>query len=198
MREVTEISSEHNKKDKLKICLDGDIAFEVDYTVAAKFGLKVGKTLSDEEISAIKNEESEAAAFDRGLKYAVKKVVSEKQMRDYLARNGFSKGAIESAISKLKSYDYVSDTKFAKAYVATYSGERGSERIARELKNAGVDAEIIDDALSDTQDGKSCNVCLEKYLRTHKNIDRRKIINYLLYRGFDWDTVNEAINRRGL
>ncbi len=195
MKEITKISSGQKNKDRLNICLDGSFAFAVEYATAVKFGLKVGKTLSEEDIAAIYAEEGETAAFNRGLKYAVKKTVSEKQMRDYLARNGFSQEVTEAAIQKLKTYGYVDDVKFAEAYVATYASERGAKRLEFELKNAGVSSDIIEKALDKTDEGESCERCLLKYLRTHQNADRQKLIKYLLYRGFDWDSINEAIGR---
>lgn len=193
MREITEISSQKKKGDRLNIFLDGSFAFGVEYATAVKFGLKVGKLLTDDDIGAISKEEGEVSAFNRGLKYSVKRTVSEKQMRDYLARHDYSSEAINAAIIKLKSYGYVDDAKFAQAYVASYSKERGAKRLTFELKKAGVSDDTIETALSAVDEGESCDRCVQKYLRTHKNADRQKLINYLLYRGFDWDDIREAL-----
>ena len=197
MSEITEITSQ-KKGDRLNIFLNGQFAFGVDYTTAVKFGLKKGVVLTEADLEAINEEEGNIAAFNRGLKYAVKKTVSEKQMLDYLVRNGYSPEASHAAIAKLKSYGYVDDAAYARAYVATYSSERGSKRMEFELKNAGLSNQIIAKVLEETSDSESCGRCMEKYLRTHKNADRQKLINYLLYRGFDWDDINDTIGRSGL
>lgn len=197
MREITEITSQ-KKGDRLNIFLDGQFAFGVDYATAIKFGLKKGKALSEEDISAIDEEEGNTAAFNRGLKYAVKKTVSERQMLDYLERNGYSPEASSAAVAKLKSYGYVDDASYARAYIATYSKERGSKRIEFELKKAGLSSQVISEALENVDDSDSCSRCMDKYLRTHKNADRQKLVNYLVYRGFDWDEINECINRSEL
>ncbi len=198
MNEITEISLQKNNKDRLNVSVNGSFAFGVEYATAVKFGLKVGRTLTDDEIAAISIEEGKTAAFDRGLKYAVKKTVSEKQMVEYLSRHGFNEEAVHAAMDKLKEYGYVDDVKFANAYVATYSAERGKNRLKLELKSAGVDPEIAEEILSRVDDEDSCDKCLDKYLRTHREPDRQKLINYLMYRGFDWDCINEAMNRREL
>lgn len=197
MSEITEITSQ-KKGDRLNIFLDGQFAFGVEYTTAVKFGLKKGATLSDADIDAINEEEGNVAAFNRGLKYAVKKTVSQKQMHEYLIKNGYSPEASSAALAKLKSYGYVDDAAYARAYVATYSAVRGARRIELELKNAGVSSEIISEALEATDGSESCLKCMEKYMRTHKNADRQKLFNYLVYRGFEYDDINEAISRSGL
>ena len=197
MSEITEITSQ-KKGDRLNIFLDGEFAFGVEYTTAVKFGLKVGKVLSESDIAAIDAEEGNTAAFNRGLKYAVKKVVSERQMMDCLVRNGFTAEAAEAAIDKLKEYGYLGDAQFARSYIATYAKERGSKRIEFELKKAGVDSQIISEALDEIDDSDSCMRCIEKYVRTHRQVDRQKLVNYLVYRGYDWDDINDCISRSEL
>ena len=196
MSTITEITSQ-KKGDRLNVFLDGQFAFGVEYTTAVKFGLKVGKELGESDIAAIDEEEGNTAAFNRGLKYSVKKTVSRRQMKDYLVRNGFSVTAADAAIDKLGEYGYVDDEKFAYSYVATYGSERGAKRMEFELRSAGVSAEIIARAL-ETTDESACEKCLNKYMRTHKGIDRNKLVNYLVYRGFDWDEIIECLSRSGI
>lgn len=198
MKEITFITSQKKKGDRLNIFLDGEFAFGVEYETAIKFGLKKGVVLSDEKIELIHKEEGLVAAFNRGLGYAVKKAVSEKQMNDYLHRRGYAVEACKVAVSKLKEYGYIDDEKFVKAYIATYGNSLGRRRIELGLKQAGVDRELIDAALGEKSDEASCDNCIAKYLRTHKEPDKKKLISYLTYRGFDWDEIDEAINRSGL
>lgn len=192
MSVITEITAQ-KKGDRLNIFLDGEFAFGVSYATAVKFGLKSGKTLNGSDIDAINAEEGNVAAFERGLKYAVKKTVSVRQMREYLGRNGFSLTAIDLAIDKLSGYGYVDDMKFAKAYVNTYSSERGKLRIVNELKKAGVSESIIAEATADMV--SAIDGCIDKFLRTHA-ADKNKLVNYLMYRGFEWDEISEAVSRR--
>lgn len=192
MREITGLSSQKKKSDRINVFLDGEFAFGVDYSTAVKFGLKVGKTLDEDEERAIALEEGNISAFNRGLKYAVKKTVSKKQMRDYLLKVGYSAEATEAALAKLNEYGYADDRAYATAYVATYKDKLGPKRLRSELKNAGIDDEIIGECLPEDY-GDACRGCVEKYLRTHKDADRQKLIRYLLYRGFEWDEINECI-----
>ena len=194
MNEITQITSQ-NKGDRLNVFLDGKFAFGVDYATAVKFGLKQGKILAQDDIAAINDEEGRVAAFNKALKYAVKKTVSKKQLIDYLVRNGFSIQSALVAADKLGAYGYANDAEYARAYVSTYANERGSRRIEAELKNAGIAQEIIDEALESVDDYGACTRCMQKYVRTHKQIDRAKLVSYLAYRGFDYDTINDCINR---
>ena len=96
MKEISEITSQ-KKGDRLNVFIDGEFAFGVEYQTAVKFGLKIGRCLSQKEIDDIQLEEGNVAAFNRALKYAVKKTVSEKQMREYLKKHGYNDIAIDIA-----------------------------------------------------------------------------------------------------
>lgn len=196
MKEITEITSQ-KKGDRLNVYLDGAFSFGVEYETAVKLGLKKGAMLDEADEERIMKLEGETAAFERGLKYSVKKVVSEKQMRDYLHRLGFAPPAVEKAIARLKEYGYVDDAAFVKAYIATYKGSLGKRRLELGLKSAGVDGELIDEALSGLESGETCLSCVNKYLRTHSSPDRRKLESYLRYRGFSFDEINSAIEESG-
>lgn len=196
MKEITEICSQ-KRGDRLNIYLDGRFAFGVEYETAVKMGLKKGVMLDEADMDRIAKLEGETAAFERGLKYSVKKVSSEKQMRDYLARLGFTAIAVQTAIDKLKEYGYVDDEKFVKAYIATYKGSLGKKRLELGLRSAGVADELIEEALSETESENTCLNCVNKYLRTHSVPDRRKLQSYLLYRGFSYDEINFAIEESG-
>jgi len=197
MNEITQITPQ-KKGDRLNVHIDGRFAFGVHYETAVKFGLKAGRELSPADIEQIEEEEGNVFAFNRALKYAVKKTVSVKQMSDYLVRNGYSLAATQRAIDKLKEYGYVGDESFAKAYVATYGEARGARRIELELKKAGVPEQIIADALCELDESSACAKCIDKYVRTHKDVDKKKLISYLLYRGFEYDEINESIGRSEL
>lgn len=198
MKEITEIGVQKKSGDRLNIFLDGRFAFAVEYETAVKFGLKKGGMLSEDDERKIAMLEDETAAFDRGLRYSVKKVVSERQMKDYLCRLGFGDIAVSKAITKLKEYGYVDDKKFVSAYIATYKSMLGKKRLALGLKSAGIEDELIDEALDNVESGSSCREFAAKYMRTHKLPDMTKMRSYLLYRGFDYDEINEAIEESGL
>lgn len=196
MSRITKITSQ-KKGDRLNVFIGGEFSFSVDYATAVKFSLKVGDELSDEKISQIEIEEGISAAYNQGLKYAVKKTVSEKQIKKYLNNKGFSSLSVEEAVKKLKVYGYVDDISYANAFVATYGSEKGRLRLRFELKEAGIDDEIIDTAVKNA-DENACDKCADKFLRTRKNSDKQKLYNYLSYRGFESDEIKQTLSRRGL
>ncbi len=197
MKEITDISAQKKSGERLNVFLDGAYAFSVEYETAVKLGLKKGALLSPADEEKIARLEGESAAFDKGLKYAVKKVVSEKQMRAYLYKAGYNDEAVSAALTKLKKYGYIDDEKFVKAYIATYKGTLGKIRLKMGLSSAGISDELIEEGLGEVDDELSCGHCLDKYMRTHDKIERRKLIAYLQYRGFDYDEIYRAIEESG-
>lgn len=191
MGKITSIESQA-KGDRLNIFVDGEFKLGVCYEVAFAKGLREGKFLTDEDIAELKAEDQSKKAFDCALKYAVKKTVSKKQLSDYLVRKGFTIDEATAAIKKAEQYGYADDLKYAKAYVSTYGAVRGKIRLENELKRAGINSDDIAAAM-ELSSANACADAVAKYMRTHKQVDRKKLYGYLCYRGFDYDEINDAL-----
>ncbi len=142
---------------------------------------------------------------------------SEKEMRDYLTKKfriqnselRIKNEIIERIIASLKRDKFINDEEFVRMWVKqrTLLKPKAWRVIKYELKQKGITDEIIDfvmtnDQLSMTKnlDTESARKLAEKKLRTiHDKDDKRKVYEklgrYLASKGFDWDTVKEAIDQ---
>lgn len=86
-------------------------------------------------------------------KLAFKKIVSlvnhadrsEKSIRDRLSRDGFNEDDIDTAIKKALDYGFIDDMRFAEVLVRSrVSQSKGSDGIARELAENGIDATDVE------------------------------------------------------
>ena len=83
-------------------------------------------------------------ARNRALNYLNARMCSCSSMRDYLRRKGHDDEEIEPLIEELKEYHYLDDERYAIAFMeAGFEKGRGIERIRRELRQKGVDADTI-------------------------------------------------------
>lgn len=180
------------KNGSYDVYVDGEKTERLDAVVlASNKGIKVGAEITPDELEKIKRESGENFAFDAGIKYISRNMRTESEVRTKLLSLGYSETNAEYAIDKLKSYGYVNDLSYAKAYVSTYGKNRGRIRLSFELANKGVDREIIESALP-SDDSVTALILAQN--KANKYTDREKMTRYLLGRGYEYD-VARAVAR---
>jgi len=205
---ITAISPQKKKSDRFNVFLDEKFAFGIEGETLLGHNLKVGKILSEEEISKIIKKEQGTKLLDLATNFLSYRPRSEKEVRDYLIKKistreniKFSEAResplIDQVISKLKKYKYLDDLEFAKWHVAARTGLRPKGRtiIKLELKKKGISQEIIDQipAVDETILAK---IAIEKKIPRWQNLPsleyKKKFYQYLASRGFDYDTIKET------
>lgn len=141
---------------------------------------------------------AKTAAF-RLLKIRERSVLEVKQK---LALKGLSKSAIEQTVDYLLDKKFLDDRHFARNWVR-YRQARpfGQERIRLELRQKGIDEEIIVQELRDAFEGSDQSAVLEdlaaRRASRYKNDDpvkrKRKVFDFLARRGFHLEAIRKAI-----
>ncbi|MDN5276292.1 MAG: regulatory protein [Clostridiales bacterium] len=143
-------------------------------------------------------------AYQRALRYLGFRPRTQKEVEEYLKRKGFDRGAIEKAIEKLKGYGFIDDRAFASSWVNSRlrNNPKGRAAMARELRQKGVDAEIIDEVMESVpreQEEAVANRLAQKYYERYREVDERervyKTAQALARRGFDWELIQRIIRR---
>lgn len=115
--------------------------------------------------------------------------------------NDFEYDDIMIVINKLTEKDLQSDQRFAENYLR-YRSQRGFgyQKIRQELKERGVDAELISDALEESDidwfalaAAARCKRFGEKEPEDYK--ERAKQQRFLQYRGFTHEQITESFNK---
>ena len=122
------------------------------------------------------------------------------EIRDKLHKRDFDEAEIEQAIIELQQGGWLSDERFAEAYIRMRQMKGfGPIRIAMELNERGVKDSIVDDYLQ--ADDEAWQQGLEQqYLKKYKNRliadynDKAKRIRFLQYRGFPLDAIYQVVN----
>jgi len=122
------------------------------------------------------------------------------EIRDKLHKRDFDEAEIEQAIIELQQGDWLSDERFAEAYIRMRQLKGfGPIRIAIELNERGVKESIIDDYLQ-AGDEVWQQTLEQQYLKKYKNKaiadynDRAKRIRFLQYRGFALDLICQLVS----
>lgn len=139
--------------------------------------------------------------YDRALRFLSYRPRSEKEITNFLKRKKVEPSIINKILQKLKEQDLVNDEEFAKWWIEQRQGSRprGIRVIKMELKQKGISDELITSyQLLITNQLELAKKALEKKVKSYRNLPRekayRKLSQFLLRRGFDWDTVKEVID----
>ena len=122
------------------------------------------------------------------------------EIRQYLRKKDVNEHIAGKIIEYLLEKQYLNDMAFAKLFVESRVKNRPKSKFAfqYELKKKGICPTIIDDILKDYDDEELALKSLNKKIKTWHNLDdekfKKKILNYLKYRGFNYDTCISALN----
>ncbi len=122
------------------------------------------------------------------------------EIRDKLHKRDFDEAEIEQTIIELQQGGWLSDERFAEAYIRMRQKKGfGPIRISMELNERGVKESIVDDYLQAGDEGWQ-QTLEQQYLKKYKNKsivdynDKAKRIRFLQYRGFALDVIYQIVN----
>jgi len=122
------------------------------------------------------------------------------EIRDKLQKRDFDETEIAQAISELQQGGWLSDERFAEAYIRMRQLKGfGPIRIAMELNERGVDECIVDEYLHADDDAWQQTLA-QQYRKKYRNKvikdynDKAKRIRFLQYRGFSLDQIYRLVS----
>lgn len=142
--------------------------------------------------------------YDRALRFLSYRPRSEKEITNFLKKKKVEPPIISKIIKKLKEQNFINDEEFTKWWIEqrTHFRPRGIRVIKLELRQKGISQEIIDEILSNEDikilSEESARKLIEKKIISYKGLPKQelyqKLSQFLLRRGFDWETVKEVID----
>jgi len=197
--EITALKQQKRDHQRVNVYLDGEFAFGLTRIVAA--WLEVGQKIGDEKIAQLRTEESREKAYQRAINYLSYRPRSETEIRRNLVKNDVSDNLIEDVLERLRQSGLVNDAEFAQAWVENRSEmrPRGQRALAYELRQRGIDHQIIDQTLESVDEGEQAYRAALMRVRRFKNLEwndfRKKMCSYLAQRGFNYHVAAPAIDR---
>jgi regulatory protein len=137
-------------------------------------------------------------------KYVAVKLLSRREhsafeIRQKLAQRDFDESVIEQVIAELQQGGWLSDERFAEAYVRMRQNKGyGPLRISMELKERGVSERLVEENLQ-TDNALWLQNLTQQYLKKYSNKpivdynDKAKRIRFLQYRGFPLDMIYQVV-----
>src|SRR5437588_4177571 len=154
MPSVTRIAAQKRRPQRRSVFLDGSFAFGCNVNVVAKFRLREGMVLSDQQVAAIRQGEVRQECVDQALSYLKQRLHSRSELFKKLMRREYGNAIVNDALDELGRLGYVNDERFAqtKALSAAEHKHHGRRRAFVELLKSGVKGEVAQRALNGVYD----------------------------------------------
>jgi len=201
--QITKIEIQKKRKDRYNIYIDDEFRFGLDEGVVAKLGLYEKKEITEPEIEQIEKEEVIAKAFNAAIFFLRTRERSKKEINDKLKTKEYSSSIIEKVLEKLERLDLVNDKRFAEMFVRDRMKlkPKGKKILSLELKQKGVDNNIIEEVFQDLigidEEFKMAKKVLEKAENKYSGLEEKKkedkIIKYLMSKGFSYSMVERLL-----
>lgn len=196
MAEITGITPQVKDKTRCNIEVDGRFFCGMKLETVMEHRLKVGVVVSEEELSRLQLESEKLTALDKALTYITASMKTEKDVRAYLKKKGYLADVADYVVEKMRSYGYLDDAAYARAYIEHAGKRKGARLIAMELRQKGVPDEAVEEALEGFEgEDDSAREVLKKYLRG-KTIDKptlTKAYRHLMGKGYSHETAKRAL-----
>ncbi len=204
MKKITKIEYQKKNKERFNIYIDDEYGFAVDISILIKYSLKKGMELDDALIDEILLSEEEISVYNYGISVLSRYFKSEYELRLKMKNKGFKPQLIDNAISILKEHKYLDDERYCEMFIndKINISKHGVRKIKEALYYKGIDKEIIEEKIkcisAESEEERALLLGEKKLLNIKENDNRKKmskLSNYLLGKGFEYETVNKTLRK---
>lgn len=198
---MTNVTPTQRDPERVSIFIDGTFAFALPAVEAVGRGLKRGIVLDEAAVAELVALAEAEKAVEAALNFVSYRPRSEREVRDRLRRRAFAPPAIDYAVEKMRGWKYLDDRSFAEFWVENRveHSPKGRRALASELRAKGVDRDVVDTVLNDTElfEEHAALELARKRLRSLSGLDeqtrKRRLGAYLGRRGYGWDVVGPVL-----
>jgi regulatory protein len=201
---LTKIATQKRSPNRRSVFLDGVFAFGCNLNVIARFRLREGMTLSDEQLRQIQHGEVRQECFDDAMRLLQSRLHSRAEIGRKLARKEFGQAVIDGVLDDLQRLGYLDDARFAetRALAAAEHKHHGRRRALMELQRSGVAADVAQRAVENVYGQQDSSATARELAfkqaprlrRLDPAVARRRLAGMLQRRGFDYDDIRPVID----
>lgn len=203
---ITKIEVQKKNPGRYSLYVDEAFWLGINERVLLKFALFKGQSLDQALMDQITAYEVESKLYQKALNYLSFRMRSKQEMTTYLKKQAkvldLPHQACDHLVTQLESEGLLNDQVFAQMYLddAQHLNAKGPKLIEQDLRQKGVQAEIINHVLenySEDQALANAHTLLDKYLRTKSKLSlqaaKDKAYQHLYQKGFTRDTIKKLL-----
>ena len=182
---------------------ESEIIVEVSDKLIKNYQLKPGVVIDKEVFDAIKDFEQVSRAYHKALKLLTIKDYTYKQMKKKLMDSGaYDDTQLDATLSLLQEKNLINDEAFTTNYLnRCLRLGIGINKAVYNLRNYGVDSEVIDKCLAELDNDSEYNeatALIDTIYNRNNNFSYKamlkKIRDKLFMKGFTSETIERALN----
>lgn len=188
-------------RKRVAVHLDGVPALALSSDVCARFGLRTGDEISAGGLAQLQAAEVRHSALASALRLLSYRPRTEGEMRDRLTRKGVAPDVVESVIVRLRELRLLDDAAFSRSWVENrnLSSPRGRRLIVSELRAKRIGRRLADSSVAAVDEEDAAYRACARRARSLAGLPwrdfRRRLGDFLLRRGFEYETARAAIAR---
>ena len=131
-------------------------------------------------------------AYGLAVRYLARRARSRYEMKKYLSGKAVDPDLIREVLARLEDLAYLDDRSFARQFIESRHRFKPKSRYALkyELKAKGIGETIADELLCEYDDLdlalRAVGPKKDQWNRLDRDTRKKKVMNYLRYRGFDY------------
>ena len=165
--------------------------------IIVKNCLSTGAEIERDKLTDVLFESDVMIATNLAMNYVSSKLITTKQLKDYLRGKGYKSQVISKVVDKFNEYGIINDENFATSYVNIKQRSLSKRALEQKLIQKGVSKDIAKNCLDEFDDMQVAVTTAEKFMKnklyTEENIT--KLLRHLSYKGFDYETISKVLNR---
>ncbi len=198
------IDIKYNKsKEVFEVIFEDETKLLLNYNIFEKYKVSVDMDFSETEILEMKYFSDIERAKSRAINYISGKLKTKYEVRLKLRENEFSNEVIDEVLEILENEEYLNDRVYCEIFIEDKKrlNGYGKNKIKSLLIQKGISKSIFEDFLDNFEYEDEFDNAVKmgiKKLNLLANEEdkfkkKQKIINYLAYRGFSFDVINDVL-----
>jgi regulatory protein len=199
MPEITALTVQRRRRNRVNVFLDGEYAFSLQDALAAS--LHPGQELDEQTIAELRRRDVVEEAYNHALNYLTYRPRSAWEVRRYLEKRGLSEETRAAVLGRLTRAGLVNDREFAQLWVENRAAHRprGRRALRAELRQRGIANEIVESAVLDVDETAAALRVAEaragRLSHLNRQTFRQRLYGYLQRRGFSYDVCRDVCRR---
>ncbi|WP_455520835.1 regulatory protein RecX [Parvimonas micra] len=190
-------------KEVFEVVFEDETRLLLNYNIFEKYKVSVDMDFSEDEILEMKYFSDIERAKTRAINYISGKLKTKYEVRLKLKENGFAEDVIDEVLDILEKEEYLNDKVYCEIFIEDKKklNGYGKNKIKSLLIQKGISKNIFEGFLNEFEYDEEFDNALKmgiKKLELLSNEEdnfkkKQKIVNYLAYRGFGFDVINDVL-----
>lgn len=185
-------------KRKCKVFVDEGFAFVLYRGEIRRYGIEEGGDLTETAYRLIETEVLNKRARERCLYMLQNSDKTEGQIRKKLKDDGYPQPVIDRTVDLLAKYHYVDDQAYAMRYVESGGTRKSRRQMAYELRQKGVDGELVAQAISEAAPDEEDTIrrLVQKKVGDVQDLSREemyRLYGYLGRKGYSFEAIRRVL-----